>query len=423
MAEAMYGGFWIRTLAYAADLSIIMLVLLVLAVPFAFAGGAGAALFGLIAAVGPIAYFVLLTASERQATFGKQLCGLKVRQAEAGTRISLLRSIGRELGKIISGAILMIGFLLIAFTGRKQGLHDMLASTEVTRDGQPRIAVAILVALAGVVIPVIAIPLMFAGMFAGLMAMMMGEMETKQAKPVPRVEQKAAPRPQAATAPAPAAAPPAPTPAATPAPQAVADDPEVVYRRFHEAIVARDVAEMRKWSAAKLGAVIDAGSAVENKMAIAMAAGTMPKTYSVAGTELSPDGASATLRLAPGGTQGGEKLSGTAKLVKEGGGWKVLSYEWTQEWSMGSKPAVATPKPAAAEPVKPAEAPQPPKPAAASAPAAVPAPPAAPAPQPKAAPRRSESTAGKPAAPTLQQAKPACVYKPVMTDEDIARCR
>lgn len=205
MAEATYGGFWIRSLAYAADMSILTLALLLLAAPFVFMGGAGVALYGLLAVIGPVAYFAWLTASSRQTTFGKQLCGLKVEHAGSGERISLLRSIARELAKFVSAAVLFIGFLLAAFTQRKQGLHDSLAATVVVRDGPPRIVLAILVALAGVVIPVIVIPLMFGAAFAGvmmaLMSGMMGETDIKQTKPVPQMEQKAAPRPQASAAP------------------------------------------------------------------------------------------------------------------------------------------------------------------------------------------------------------------------------
>jgi uncharacterized RDD family membrane protein YckC len=307
MAEATYGGFWIRLLAYAADMSILTLVLLALAVPFTFMGGAGIALYSVIAALGPIAYFVWLTASDRQATFGKQLCGLKVQHLDSGAGISLLRSLGRELGKFVSAAVLFIGFLIVAFTGRKQGLHDMLASTVVARDGQPRIVLAILVALAGVLIPVIVIPLMFAGMFAGLMAMMMGgmmggmmgEMEVKQSKQVPRMEQKVAPRPQAPAAPA--------------APQAATKVP----------------------------------------------AAEAPK-----------------------------------------------------------RTAVEPAKPAPVEPAKPAAI-ETPKPAAPVAKLAPPEP-AAPS---RPAPSRREAAPAEPAEAILRQSKPPCVYKPVMTDEEIANCR
>ncbi len=45
-----------------------------------------------------------------------------------GQRISFGRATGRYLGKIISQIILFIGYLMIAFTEKKQGLHDIMAS-------------------------------------------------------------------------------------------------------------------------------------------------------------------------------------------------------------------------------------------------------------------------------------------------------
>jgi len=44
-----------------------------------------------------------------------------------GRRISFGRATGRYFAKIISAIIIYIGFLMIAFTERKQGLHDMIA--------------------------------------------------------------------------------------------------------------------------------------------------------------------------------------------------------------------------------------------------------------------------------------------------------
>ena len=41
------------------------------------------------------------------------------------------RAIGRMLGKFVSAFILFIGFIMIAFTDRKRGLHDMMAGTLV----------------------------------------------------------------------------------------------------------------------------------------------------------------------------------------------------------------------------------------------------------------------------------------------------
>ena len=40
-------------------------------------------------------------------------------------------ALGREASKFLSTIILAIGYIMAAFTERKQGLHDMIASTYV----------------------------------------------------------------------------------------------------------------------------------------------------------------------------------------------------------------------------------------------------------------------------------------------------
>ena len=52
---------------------------------------------------------------------------------EAGLRIGILRALGRYLGKFVSAFILGIGFLMVGWTRRKQGLHDIMADTLVMR--------------------------------------------------------------------------------------------------------------------------------------------------------------------------------------------------------------------------------------------------------------------------------------------------
>ena len=54
-------------------------------------------------------------------------------------RISFPRALGRYLGKVLSAFLLCIGFLMVAWTRRKQGLHDLLANTLVLngRAGDP----------------------------------------------------------------------------------------------------------------------------------------------------------------------------------------------------------------------------------------------------------------------------------------------
>jgi uncharacterized RDD family membrane protein YckC len=51
----------------------------------------------------------------------------------AGQRISFARATARFLGKLVSALILGIGFLMAAFTEKKQALHDLIAATIVTR--------------------------------------------------------------------------------------------------------------------------------------------------------------------------------------------------------------------------------------------------------------------------------------------------
>ena len=75
-------------------------------------------------------YFTLLESSRWQATLGKLLLGIRVTDL-SGQRISFLRAAGRLFGKTLSGQILLIGYLMAAFTEREQALHDLLASTIV----------------------------------------------------------------------------------------------------------------------------------------------------------------------------------------------------------------------------------------------------------------------------------------------------
>lgn len=88
--------------------------------------------FIILAFVGQWLYEALLTASSWQGTVGKRVLRLKVTD-EAGSRISFGRATGRFFAKILSQALLWIGFIMVAFTDRKRGLHDMIAGTLVMK--------------------------------------------------------------------------------------------------------------------------------------------------------------------------------------------------------------------------------------------------------------------------------------------------
>jgi uncharacterized RDD family membrane protein YckC len=77
-------------------------------------------------------YYALMESSKLQASVGKLALGLKVVDLN-GERLSFGKALIRSFGKILSGMILCIGYLIAAFTEKKQALHDMIASTLVVK--------------------------------------------------------------------------------------------------------------------------------------------------------------------------------------------------------------------------------------------------------------------------------------------------
>ena len=77
-------------------------------------------------------YFAILESSRWQGTVGKQALKLIVTD-EHGERIGFGRATGRYFAKILSAIILCIGFIMVAFTDKKRGLHDIIAGTLVIK--------------------------------------------------------------------------------------------------------------------------------------------------------------------------------------------------------------------------------------------------------------------------------------------------
>jgi len=88
--------------------------------------GAGVILFFF----GPWIYEAWMMSSEWQATVGKRALGIKVTGLDGG-RISFARATGRHFAKYISICLLFGGYIMAAFTAKKQALHDMIAETLV----------------------------------------------------------------------------------------------------------------------------------------------------------------------------------------------------------------------------------------------------------------------------------------------------
>ncbi len=132
-----YGGFWLRVAAYVIDSIVLTL---------AFVAVSKLTPLNLfdpdmkhfdptnngISLVAGLLYFALMESSPRGATLGKMALGLRV-VSDKGERLSFPRAVGRYFAKVLSALLLGIGFLMVAFTDRKRGLHDMIAGTLVVQ--------------------------------------------------------------------------------------------------------------------------------------------------------------------------------------------------------------------------------------------------------------------------------------------------
>ena len=139
-APRVYAGFWIRVGAYLIDYVIltiaafIAMFLLGLALGLSTGAPSAASGIGLFLAwlLFPWLYAALFESGPRQATLGKQAVNLKVTDLQ-GNRISFGRATGRYFAEWITGMTLGIGYVMTAFTAKRQSLHDMIAGTVVVR--------------------------------------------------------------------------------------------------------------------------------------------------------------------------------------------------------------------------------------------------------------------------------------------------
>jgi uncharacterized RDD family membrane protein YckC len=151
----VYAGFWRRYFALLIDGIIATPIFCLLLLPFGVTGALTAAIgkaaddpenftvamaglwFFVTAAivlslVGSWLYHTVLESSSYQGTFGKKILGMAVTDLN-GQRISFARANGRFFGRFLSGLILNIGFIMAAFTEKKQTLHDILSGCLVVQ--------------------------------------------------------------------------------------------------------------------------------------------------------------------------------------------------------------------------------------------------------------------------------------------------
>ncbi|MDB5244775.1 MAG: putative rane protein YckC, family [Parcubacteria group bacterium] len=128
VSPVVYGGFWVRVGAAIIDGIILGIVQSIIT---AIIGDDRTTAYAVSAIVGWVYAVYMLTTYH--ATLGKMALGLRVERTD-GRPIDLGHAILREIpGKIISTIILGIGYLMVGWTDKKRGLHDMIADTVVVK--------------------------------------------------------------------------------------------------------------------------------------------------------------------------------------------------------------------------------------------------------------------------------------------------
>jgi uncharacterized RDD family membrane protein YckC len=153
MTGRRHGGFWRRSFAFLIDEVILYFVSLILFLIGLLALGMKGDMMGRILAsskdmthgMGLFALLYLAASLLAGMTYftwfhgiggrtpGKILLGLRVIQA-SGDPMTPGVAFLRWVGYLISGPVFCLGFLWVAFDGRKQGWHDKIAATLVIRD-------------------------------------------------------------------------------------------------------------------------------------------------------------------------------------------------------------------------------------------------------------------------------------------------
>ncbi|PZR40319.1 MAG: RDD family protein [Azospira oryzae] len=156
-----YASFGQRLVAIIIDSIIIWLLQMFIIVPLLAAIGIGAAggmstmdmedpeqVGGMVAVIMAMAgtyfivamavqilYFTFMESSKTQATVGKLAMGIKVTDLN-GNKLDFGKAFVRNLCRLLSNFTFLIGYIIAAFTEKKQALHDIIAGTLVVKKDQ-----------------------------------------------------------------------------------------------------------------------------------------------------------------------------------------------------------------------------------------------------------------------------------------------
>ncbi|MGK7920988.1 MAG: RDD family protein [Trichodesmium sp.] len=109
--DIVYANFWKRVAAAIIDGIILTIIIAIFSI------------FGIL--LGWV-YYAVMESSPQQGTLGKMAVGIAVTDLK-GNRISFGRATGRYFSMYLTAISLYIGYIIAAFTGKRQTIHDMIA--------------------------------------------------------------------------------------------------------------------------------------------------------------------------------------------------------------------------------------------------------------------------------------------------------
>jgi len=127
-----YAGFIIRWVAFTIDNALFAFITIMLLFLFpTFEDGMLVGLYRTFITLLLIFATLVFWVKYDGATPGKKLMKIKIVNADDLETIDFKTGAKRYLGYIFSSIIFLMGFLMVAFKKRKQGLHDLFAKTVV----------------------------------------------------------------------------------------------------------------------------------------------------------------------------------------------------------------------------------------------------------------------------------------------------
>lgn len=136
--QLRYAGFWIRLVAARIDGIILTIVempfslvfqRLIIAADNSTQAVVMSSINWVLSMAMQAAYYTFFV-GKLGATPGKLAIGLKIVVAD-GSRVSYWRAFGRHWARILSGLILLIGYIMAGFDSQKRALHDYICNTRV----------------------------------------------------------------------------------------------------------------------------------------------------------------------------------------------------------------------------------------------------------------------------------------------------